>query len=182
MNRKQLFSLFLAAGVVALALTTPVSAATVRIEVLMPGGGSTQTFTLTVPENCARTDWPDFVLSCETLDESAMPGNDNRIPTYVIAPSGRVFNIALGSANGDVRPTLDPGGNVVDHGRPGDHIAQLGATIDGGSSIWVAVDSDGEAQRAYLAFDKASSFARFKSGDDSSDLAVSWGTVKARYN
>jgi|GEM_PF-6867453 len=181
MNRKHLVSLFSAAAIAALTFTNPASAARVEIQVSMPDGSGVQSFTLTVPENCARTDWPAFVLSCQTLDEAATPGG-NLLPTYVIAPSGRVFNIALASANGEVRPSLAGGGILLDQGHPGDDIARYGRTVDGGSSIWIARDENGRAQRAYLLFEKDSSFARFKRGETGDELAVAWSTLKARYN
>jgi len=178
MNRKQLFSMMMAAGLLVAASSINAFAGLVKIK-LIGEGGSVQQLTLFVAENCARTSWPPFVTDCQDVDPDYTQPQATQF--YVMAPNGRLFKLALGFTNADMAPERSASEWVNPGGHPRDDIGELGATIGGGSQILVHRDEDGKVDRSLVRFTRLASWDRFRNGDDSAEMTASWGGIKSTY-
>ena len=186
MTRNRFFLGFAAVALGTALLSGPASAARVQIQILDPDGGSLQTLILTVPQDCARTQWPEYVVSCEDLDLEAMPGGE--VPTFVVSPRGRLIGIKFEAIDSDIDVVNDADGHVRGVGHPRDRVRQLGSGFDGGADIWLQSDEDsGEAKAAYMVFTDDDAFRQWKTGDedvagDQADRPTTWGSIKALHD
>jgi hypothetical protein len=174
MTRNQLFVAAAAAALMMSSVATSSYAGLVKIKLIMTEGGAAQSLTMVVPENCARTNWPSSVVACEDVDPEYQP-NDPGPAQFVRSPSGRLFRLAELRIDGTGYT-----GSGTDRGHTED-IQQLGTTLGGGSSIGVATDQDGKVDLVLIDFNNDAAWNKFKSGEESGDLAATWTSVKARY-
>jgi len=175
MTRKQLFTVAAVAALMISSMAAVSSAGLVEIR-LLGDGGSIQTLTLYVPENCARTEWPAQVISCEDVNPDYQPPTPAPVQ-YVRSPRGRLFRLAELRTDDSA---YQGGSNGVDRGHTED-VHELGQTVGGGSVINIGNDQNGKVDVVVVDFKNQGSWNKFKSGTESDDVPTGWGAIKSRY-